>query len=98
MVYCTKCGTENPDDAEVCKNCGASLTPYTFRPERRDYEIRHYHRRGTIWPLVIGAFLILWGLSSLFEGFYWLNWDRIWPLFLIVIGLIIVGNAFNRRR
>jgi hypothetical protein len=25
MVYCTKCGTKNPDDAETCSQCGASL-------------------------------------------------------------------------
>ena len=25
MVYCTKCGTKNPDDAEVCSQCGAPL-------------------------------------------------------------------------
>jgi uncharacterized membrane protein YvbJ len=25
MVYCTKCGTKNPDDAKVCTQCGASL-------------------------------------------------------------------------
>jgi uncharacterized membrane protein YvbJ len=25
MVYCTKCGTKNPDDATVCSQCGASL-------------------------------------------------------------------------
>jgi len=25
MVYCTKCGTKNPDDAKVCSQCGASL-------------------------------------------------------------------------
>ena len=97
MVYCTKCGTENPDDAEVCKNCGASLTTTTYRPSRRDHRVRHYRRNRTVWPLIIGAFLILLGVSSLFQGFYWLNWDRLWPLFLIVVGLIIVGNAYNRR-
>jgi len=25
MVYCTKCGTQNPDDAKVCTQCGAPL-------------------------------------------------------------------------
>ena len=25
MVYCTKCGTKNLDDAKVCSQCGASL-------------------------------------------------------------------------
>jgi len=25
MVYCTKCGAKNPDDAKVCSQCGAPL-------------------------------------------------------------------------
>jgi uncharacterized membrane protein len=25
MVYCPKCGIENPDDADVCKSCGIGL-------------------------------------------------------------------------
>jgi uncharacterized membrane protein YvbJ len=25
MVYCTKCGTKNPDDAKNCTQCGAPL-------------------------------------------------------------------------
>ena len=25
MVYCTKCGAENSDDAKTCSHCGASL-------------------------------------------------------------------------
>jgi uncharacterized membrane protein YvbJ len=25
MVYCTKCGAKNPDDAKTCTQCGASL-------------------------------------------------------------------------
>jgi zinc-ribbon domain len=26
MISCPKCGASNPDDAEYCRNCGASLT------------------------------------------------------------------------
>jgi uncharacterized membrane protein len=25
MVYCPKCGIENPDDVDVCKSCGIGL-------------------------------------------------------------------------
>ncbi len=25
MVYCTKCGTKNEEDVEVCSSCGAQL-------------------------------------------------------------------------
>ena len=34
MVYCTKCGTKNSDDAKNCTQCGASL--YTTEETRRE--------------------------------------------------------------
>jgi len=36
MVYCTKCGAENEDEASNCVNCGAPLQVYS--PEKRDWE------------------------------------------------------------
>ena len=27
QMYCTKCGTQNPDDVQVCRSCGAKLIP-----------------------------------------------------------------------
>jgi hypothetical protein len=26
MVFCNKCGTKNPDDAQYCENCGNTLS------------------------------------------------------------------------
>jgi uncharacterized membrane protein YvbJ len=34
MVYCTKCGTKNPDDAKTCTQCGAPL--YTIGETGRE--------------------------------------------------------------
>lgn len=36
MVYCTKCGAQNDDDADHCSSCGASLQ--VARRERRGWE------------------------------------------------------------
>ena len=36
MVYCTKCGTQNEDEASNCVNCGASLR--VSRRESRGWE------------------------------------------------------------
>ena len=36
MVYCTKCGAQNGDDANHCSSCGASLN--VARRERRGWE------------------------------------------------------------
>jgi uncharacterized membrane protein YvbJ len=102
LVYCTKCGTENEEDAEVCKNCGASLRPPAYRTSRRrdwDYDDECFGGRNRMtWPLLIGAFLILMGLSTLLEDmFWWAGWDTLWPLFIIAIGVLIVSNAYSRR-
>ncbi len=99
MVYCTKCGTENEDDADVCKNCGASLHPPAYRTRRRDWDYDDYFggRNRMTWQLLIGAFLILLGLSSLLEDiFWWAGWDTLWPLFIIAIGVMIISNAYGR--
>jgi len=38
MVYCTKCGTKNPDDAKTCSQCGAPLYSLGEREQRRRKE------------------------------------------------------------
>jgi hypothetical protein len=102
LVYCTKCGTENTDDANICVNCGASLNPPVYRTERRDWKRNDdmcFGGRGNkTWPLIIGAFIILIGLSSLLEDTYrWARFDNLWPLMIILIGLIVVTNALKQR-
>ena len=55
-------------------------------------------RSRTMWPLIIGGFIILIGLSSLLENTYsWIRFDNIWPLFLIALGLMIVYNRIQRQ-
>jgi hypothetical protein len=55
-------------------------------------------RSSQTWPLLIGAFIILMGLSFLLEDTYsWARFDNLWPIFIIALGLIIVTNAFQRR-
>jgi hypothetical protein len=101
LVYCTKCGTENEEDADVCKNCGASLHPPAYRSSRRDWDFDEDcfgGRNRMTWPLLIGAFLILMGLSTLLKDVVpWARWDTLWPLFIIAIGVLVVSNAMRKR-
>jgi uncharacterized membrane protein YvbJ len=101
LVYCTKCGTENPDDAVTCSNCGASLQPPAYRYSRRDWDRDDEcfgGRSSTTWPLLIGVFIILVGLSSLLERtYYWARFDNLWPIFIIALGLIILYNTLQKR-
>ncbi len=100
MVYCTKCGTQNPDDALVCSNCGAPLKPVAGDSG----EWRHMHGYNGRWNrgdrpriggILFGLFVILIGLAVL-AG--WNVWNLIWPIFLILLGLAIIFGSSMRRR
>jgi len=108
MVYCTKCGTKNEEDAVVCVKCGASLVARpAWRRERRRREKEGEEcfglpHGGAIVGLIIGVIIILVGLSFvpgiLPPGIE--IWDYLWPFMIIVIGLLIVAGAlysYSRR-
>ena len=101
MVYCTKCGTDNEEEAEVCTNCGASLRTPVQRYNRRDWDWDwddNWRRGGNTWSLIFGGFLIMLGLSSLLEDvFWWFSFDTLWPVFIIGIGIVIIRNGMRRR-
>ena len=105
MVYCSKCGTQNPDAATTCSNCGAPL--YTVGEQYRGSEREHYKRvesecfglpnGGMIASIVIGAIIILVGLTLFLQTTY--NIDiNFWPFILVIIGILIVAGALYRRR
>ena len=105
MVYCTRCGTINPDTVTTCSNCGAPLSTAENRPfsrfeRRRYYEEQYgYRRRGNGTVLVIaGLFVMLLGLAAL-TGSWSLFWQYFWPIVLILIGmwLLLWGLRRNRR-
>ncbi|MCW3994870.1 MAG: zinc ribbon domain-containing protein [Candidatus Bathyarchaeota archaeon] len=104
MVYCTRCGTFNPDTAINCSNCGAPLPPPEGRPYGR-YEHRRYYGEGYryrregsgIGLLIVGLFIVLFGLAAFF-GFANF-WRLFWAGLIILIGVwvISIGLRHNRR-
>jgi len=66
MVYCSKCGSKNEDDAEFCKKCGASLTGLKMGKEERCEEECAGGKHGA--PIFWGILIILIGLIIIFEG------------------------------
>ena len=102
MVYCTKCGTEKLDNADICANCGASLgdRPTRYRSNDQDFEEMCFGGRSkTMAPIIFGAIMILVGLSFLLERtFAWINFDNLWPLIIIAIGLMVVYNATQKQK
>ena len=109
MVYCTKCGTQNEEDAAVCVKCGASLAAApAWRPERRRREKEEQEcfglpHGGAIAGLVFGALIIIAGI--LFALQEWnvieeVNWDNIWPFIIIIFGILVLAGAlygYSRR-
>jgi len=110
MVYCVKCGAKNPDDAEVCAQCGASL--YTvqekehpkwregecFRAEReRRYEEECFGipRGGAIVGLAIGLIIVLAGCTWFLQQAQLIPKTlEIWPFAIIIFGILIIIGAF----
>jgi len=110
MVYCTKCGAQNPDDAKVCSHCGASL--YAVG-EKRGEHYEPYRRMeneccfgipgsGIILVVAIGLIILLAGLIGILQQLNILSSGvTVWPLVLIIFGVLIVIAALygiSRRR
>ena len=102
MVYCTKCGTKNEDDAVVCVKCNEPLVggqPLSRRERRRkENECFGLPHGGSIAGLVIGLIIILWGVTSVLDidfGSY------LWAVVIVIFGTLMVAGALysmSRRR
>lgn len=100
LVYCTKCGAENEDDAAECASCGEPLRRPIKRYRRRFEDDLCFGSSGgtPVVGILFGLLIVLWGLSSLMgRVFHWFAWGSLWPLFVIALGLLILYNAFSRR-
>ena len=109
MVYCSKCGTQNPDDAKMCSNCGAPL--YTVGQRYPGSEREHYKRvegecfglphGGMIASIIFGIIIILAGLGLYLQetGYTGDFWNILWPIIIVIFGiLILLGGIYGRRR
>jgi hypothetical protein len=46
---------------------------------------------GVIVGIILGLLIIVAGVISLLEGLYpWATWNRLWPFFIIIAGVLIV--------
>jgi len=104
MVYCVKCGNNNPDEAQVCSKCGAKLyvTGRSEHYKRMENECFGIPKGGTIVGLAIGIIILLAGGIALTKAL-WPNllpegFD-IGPFALVIFGiLIIIGAVYGMRR
>jgi len=110
MVYCSKCGAKNPDDAKVCAQCGASLYPVREKKEecfgiererrREEGECFGIPRGGAIVGLAIGLIIILAGLILFLQQAQLIPKTlEVWPFAVIIFGiLILIGALYGLRR
>lgn len=103
MVYCTKCGAKNEEDAQVCGQCGASL--YRVLPMRYERRIEEgcfgLPQGGAIAGAVFGVIIILAGIILFLQqtGVIEKGLEIIGPLIVIILGiLILAGGLYGLRR
>jgi hypothetical protein len=93
-------------DAHQVGHCEAWDASRTVRavgdPGRTSMETRP-HRRTDTGALIFGLILLLVGGYYMLTETFQLNlpeldWDRIWPLIILVIGAGILWNAWSRRQ
>ena len=111
MVYCSKCGTQNSDDAKTCSNCGAPL--YTVGERYSGSEREHYKRvegecfglpnGGMIAGIIFGIIIVIAGLGLFLQqsGYIGDFWNIFWPLIIVIFGILILLGAIygqSRRR
>jgi hypothetical protein len=67
VIYCSKCGQENPDDAKYCSKCGALIKDYgkdEVKPVEKKIEVKEQtnkssNRKKFIWIISILIFLFI---------------------------------------
>ena len=109
MVYCTRCGFKNEDDAKVCAKCGAPLQmSRSERRRRSDDECFGFHERdwegecfgqphaGSVVGLIFGIIIVLIGASIILGKSFW---NLLGSFLIIVFGLLIIlGVLYGKRR
>jgi len=108
MVYCSKCGKKNEEDAEFCNKCGAPLNG-TKKDYEKEWDKRceeecaggKHHGPPIFWGIVV----VLIGLWVIFEfvlknlDFEWIPaWVDTFPFVLVfaaLIGIVIIISGIR---
>lgn len=101
MVYCTKCGAKNEDDALVCVKCGASLETEKY-PAR--YKRKHWEEECFGIPYGSTVVVLAIGILIFLAGFFWLisqppfnvQTPEIGAIAVIFFGILIILGALYK--
>ena len=106
MVYCSRCGTKNKEEAEHCIKCDAPLYSVGNMEEHEDTCFGHPDKYveeecvkvphiGEIAGIIVGIFIILIGLAIAFKMDI-LRW--IGAFIAIIVGFLITTVVFLSRQ
>ncbi|MCW4036530.1 MAG: zinc ribbon domain-containing protein [Candidatus Bathyarchaeota archaeon] len=100
-VYCTKCGAPLKEGAPRVRYARrrGEKDEKAEKGEKREKEEK-YEKEGDarMWGLLVGLLIIIAGVISLLETWYWYAWDRLWPALVIVVGLFIIWYGLRARK
>jgi ribosomal protein L40E len=101
MVYCSKCGIKNEEDATFCKECGTSLfvnkKDTSMHNDKCEEECSGSARGFSIFW---GVIIILIGLWVIFEFVlermgYFSGGFPFWNIFALAIGILVIIWGFR---
>lgn len=101
MAYCPKCGTQNPEGAKYCSNCGNSLTGVRWDREREvdkrcEEMCAGRGRTGKIFWAIVIILIGIWitwefGLKNI-EGLPdWVYSFSFWWIIPLIVGIAIIA-------
>jgi phage shock protein C len=64
------------------------------REVRKNHAISRFRNYMGVGLIVFGVLLLL---QQIFPGVFSIRWDYVWPVFLIIIGLMVVARRSNGR-
>lgn len=102
MVYCTKCGKKNDNDAKYCDKCGNPLysTKKSFEREIGQGFEECFAGFGRVFFILFGIIIVLIGLGIVLSFIFSIAWTVCWwflPLFIAVMAVIFCLRILTRK-
>jgi hypothetical protein len=93
-MYCPKCGKENPDDAQVCRFCNASMTETSESKQPVTVTVSKLASFSLICALCGCALIVPSLVAVKFPRILslrtdWVAWTHLLGLFLLVVSLVL---------
>jgi len=88
MVYCSKCGKENEDNALFCQNCGTRIKP---KENKKDISKLINYKAILIGALVFFVLLVLIAVIILASGTINMSGFPVLAIILLGFAMIITG-------